>query len=148
MLENFVRDAIVITDEPLEKEEALERLAAQLCKAYHLPYYDEIIERIIERESRLSTGIGLGIAVPHCKIAEIEHIYLAVMLDHQGIEYNSADKCPVQLMFLIVSPETDYEGHIKCLSMISKAAADESIRAGMLDADSDDTLYGILSAQI
>jgi len=119
MLENFVREAVIVTSESLEKEEALERVVSQLCQAYHLPYYDEILERIIERESRLSTGIGLGIAVPHCKIDGIEHIFLGVMLNRHGIEYNSADKSPVRLLFLIISPETDYEGHIKCLSMIS-----------------------------
>lgn len=148
MLDNFVRDAVLITDEPLEKEEALERIVSQLCRAYHLPYYDEILERIVDRESRLSTGIGLGIGVPHCKVAEIDHIYLSVMLSRKGIDYNSADKSPVHLLFLIISPEMDYEGHIKCLSMISKGAADESIRAEMMNAESDDNLFHTLIEKI
>ena len=99
----------MVVNEPLDKEEALGRIIHKACSVFSISDCDTILSAIIDRESKLSTGIGLGIAVPHCRSDKVRNIIIAVMLLTPGIEYNSVDGQPVRLIFLIISPTQDVQ---------------------------------------
>jgi len=96
---------------------------------------------IIERESRLSTGIGLEVAVPHCSSGHVAGLVSGVMLAPRGIEYNAVDSLPVKLLFLVVSPTGDIGSHLSALSAISRAVSIEEVRLDLLGDGSADELY-------
>ena len=141
MFNNLKKEAIIITNERMDKEEVLNRIIITACKAFSINECDSILSAIIDRESKLSTGIGLGIAVPHCRSDKVQHIAIAVMLLKEGIEYNSVDGQPVRLIFLIISPLHDVQGHIAALSTISHAVSDEEARLRLLNSKNDEELY-------
>ena len=146
MFESLKKEAVIYVSEPLEKEEALNRIIQRTCEVYHISDCDSILSAIIDRESKLSTGIGLGVAVPHCRSEKIRTITTAVMLTAQGIDYNSVDGQPVQLLFLIISPMHDVQGHIAYLSLISHAVSDDETRKRLMDSTSDEELYANLQS--
>jgi mannitol/fructose-specific phosphotransferase system IIA component (Ntr-type) len=141
MFENLKREAVMYIKEPLDKEEALNRIIFRACEVFRIPECDSILSSIIDRESKLSTGIGLGVAVPHCRSEKVQKITTAIMLTAKGIEYNSVDGQPVRLIFLIISPVHDVQGHIACLSTISHAVSDEETRKRLMNSRSDDELF-------
>ncbi len=144
MFEHLSKDAVIVADEQMDKEGALRAIIERTCEVFGIPDRDSILSSIIDRESRLSTGIGLGIAVPHCRSDMVQHIVMAVMLIPSGVDYNSVDGQPVKLIFLIISPTHDVQGHIACLSTISHAVSDEETRSALLNAPNSEVLYGIL----
>jgi mannitol/fructose-specific phosphotransferase system IIA component (Ntr-type) len=81
---------------------------------------DELFRRLREREQLSSTGIGAGIAIPHCKMPGLKQAILAVGLAPQGIDFGAADGQPVQLLFVVVSPESSPAEHLRVLAMISR----------------------------
>lgn len=125
----------------MDKEEALERIINLACKEFNLSDYDEIFSMVFECETKLSTGIGLEIAFPHCRSEHVEHVITAAMLVPSGIEYNSVDGKPVKPIFLIISPKNDIQGHIACLSAISLAISDENAGLKLLNSASSDEPY-------
>jgi nitrogen PTS system EIIA component len=81
---------------------------------------DELFRRLREREQLSSTGIGSGIAIPHCKMPELRQAVVAVGLAPQGIDFGTADGQPVRLFFVVVSPEADPAEHLRVLASISR----------------------------
>ena len=145
MICDLIKEAVAFSHKALTKEEALYQVIELICSAYNIDSHDDIIASIMERENKLSTGIGLEIAVPHCRIDMIESRMSAVLFVPSGIEYNSVDRLPVKLIFLIVSPTIDVQGHIACLSSIARAVSDENTRCKLIGAESQEELFMILS---
>lgn len=105
---------------------------------------DKILERIregvFEREQIMSTGVGKGLAIPHCKIPEIEESFAAVATLKNSFDYNSIDNKEVSIIFLLVGPESKNSLHIKLLSRVSRLMNSETFRDKILKADSTDEI--------
>lgn len=100
---------------------------------------DALYAALWEREQLGSTGIGHGIAVPHCKMDGISEVLLAVGHLTQAVEYGAVDGRPVRLFFLVVSPSAKPAAHLQCLAAISKwvqksGRVDELLAAKDVDA--------------
>ena len=141
MFDKLNKEAVLVVHEQLDKEGALQEIIHRACTVFSISDCDSILTSIIDRESKLSTGIGLGIAVPHCRSDKVQKIIIAVMLLTAGVDYNSVDGQPVKLIFLIISPSHDVQGHIACLSTISHAVSDEETRMLLLNSRTPDELY-------
>ena len=144
MICGLKKEAVAFCHDAIAKEEALHRVIELACSAFTLPSSDEITASIMERENKLSTGIGLEIAVPHCRSDSVKMRVSAVLFIPSGIEYNSVDRLPVKLIFLVVSPSADVQGHIACLSSIARAVSDEEIRRKLVSAVSPNELFDLL----
>ena len=84
-----------------------------------------LFDRLAEREQLSSTGIGGGVAVPHCRLNSIDEAILAVGLAPQGISFEATDGDPVRLFFVIVSPKSDPQVNLKLLSAIAHWVKEE-----------------------
>lgn len=80
----------------------------------------ELFQKLWEREQLGSTGIGSGIAIPHCKIAGLKEEIVAVGLVSEGIDFGAADGKPVRLVFLVVSPSGAPAQHLQVLAAIAR----------------------------
>ncbi|MCE5251555.1 PTS sugar transporter subunit IIA [bacterium] len=138
------KEAVSICNDSPDKETALYMIIDLVCTTYNISFTEEITSAIMERENKLSTGIGLGIAVPHCRNDRLKTAVSAAILFPSGIEYNSVDGQPVRLVILIISPTDDVRGHIACLSSISHAVSDEDTRQKLINSSSADRLYEYL----
>ncbi len=102
-----------------EKEEVFEELVDVFVSKSGLPLRREILEAINERETKLSTGIKTGIAVPHARIDSIEEICGVIGVSRVGLDYDSLDGQPVHLVFLILSPGGDCFGYLRVLRRLA-----------------------------
>lgn len=88
----------------------------------------ELINRVLDREKRGSTGFGRGVAVPHVKHKSVTKMAAAVGLSQSGVDFNALDKQPVYSIFLLLSPEDRPEGHLEAMEAIFKNLSKETFR--------------------
>ena len=81
---------------------------------------DDLIQSIVTREKKMSTGIGEGIAVPHARIEGGPEIRGVIGISRDGIDFDSLDQHPVHLVVLIATPDKHYEQHLRVLAAIAK----------------------------
>jgi mannitol/fructose-specific phosphotransferase system IIA component (Ntr-type) len=87
---------------------------------------DSIVKAIMKREDLGSTGIGRGVAVPHTKHPSVSRLVGTVAVSGPGIEFESLDGEPVQLLFLLVSPPDRPGDHLRALENISRQLRDDA----------------------
>ncbi len=101
-------------------------------------------QAVLAREAQSSTGVGEGIAIPHAKTAAITAAGLAAMTIPSGVDYDSLDGAPVQLLFLIAAPETGENTHLEILSRLSTMLMDENFRKDLLAAKNAEEFLQII----
>ena len=101
-------------------DEALAEMAARLARAGVVSDGADLTRRLVERERMGSTGLGGGLAIPHCKLREIGDVVLAVGVSHRGIDFGAVDGLPVHLVFLVLSPADAPALHLQALARISR----------------------------
>lgn len=98
----------------------LRAFAEHLAQAGLVPDAGELYAKLREREELGSTGIGLGVAIPHCKLPGLKEVLLAVGTLKESIDFGAVDGQPVRLFFVLASPEASPAKHLKSLAAISK----------------------------
>ncbi len=102
--------------------------------------FDDILNKIIERENLGSTGVGNGIAVPHTKHTSFDRPILTVARSPKGVSFGALDGEPVHLFFMLLSPDKNATDHLKALTFISTALRDEFFCKFLKNAKSIDEM--------
>src|SRR5215470_4421391 len=126
------------------KKQAIQELAA---RAAELTGHGEreILEILQQREKLGSTGIGNGIAIPHGKLAKLERLFgLFARLD-RPIEFEALDGQPVDLIFLLLAPESAGADHLKALARVARLMRTPDIASKLRDAHAAEALYSVLA---
>ncbi len=92
----------------------------------------------------MSTGMQLGVAIPHAKTSAIQELVTAVALSPEGIEFDSLDGQPSRIFVVTVSPPTDVATHIRFLADISRQLSSEDVRLRLLEAKTVDEMVSAL----
>jgi PTS system fructose-specific IIC component/PTS system nitrogen regulatory IIA component len=95
---------IKVNLEAKDKSEAFKELVTHYCKADKSTSYNQILDVIIKREAKMSTGIHKGIAIPHGKTDAVKKLRGVLGISQKGVQYDSLDGEPVYLIFMIISP--------------------------------------------
>jgi len=104
----------------------------------------EIFDALNQRERLGSTGIGAGIAIPHGKLAKCQKIFGVFARLERPIEFDALDDAPVDLIFLLIAPESAGADHLNALSRAARALRDGSLVATMRATRDPSALYSIL----
>ncbi len=104
-----------------------------------------IFDVLLERERLGSTGVGKGIAIPHGKLGDIDQLYAVFAKLPAAVEFEAIDERPVDLIFLLLAPETAGADHLKALARISRLLRDEDVCARLRGSDSAEALYALLT---
>lgn len=147
-LQTLTGPELIFPDLPRCDRSSLLRVFAQrLVDAGVASDVDEVHLRLWEREQLGSTGIGDGVAIPHCKLDRLERVVLAIGLADPGIDFQAADGEPVRLFFCVVSPADQPAAHLQCLAAISKwIKADRHVEK-MLRLEDAEAIYRFLEEQ-
>ena len=137
------KDCILFLDAK-EKSAVLERLIEAAQKAGKVGNIYRFAEAIGARELVMSTGIGLGVAVPHAKLNEIKDFFIVLGIVKSGLEWDAIDEQPVRLVFLIGGPEGDQTGYLKILSGIVNFVKNSGRRQRLLDAVGPEEVFQAL----
>lgn len=100
----------------------LRNLAEGVAEAGRVDDADRLYQKLWEREQLGSTGVGEGVAVPHCKMKGIDRPVMAVGVTSKAIDFGAVDGRPVAVFFLLVSPEDAPAEHLRALAEISRWA--------------------------
>jgi PTS system nitrogen regulatory IIA component len=117
------------------RDEALGQLVQLLEKEGKLKDGPAFNRAILEREKIVSTGIGLGVAIPHAKLQGYEDFFIAIGIQTgKGIEWNALDGAPVRLIFMIGGPDNKQTEYLRILSRLTLAIKNEERRKKLLKA--------------
>ena len=103
-----------------------------------------ILDALLERERLGSTGVGLGIAIPHAKLAEIDRLWGLFARLEAPVRFDAVDDRPVDLMFMLLAPDSAGADHLKALARVSRLLRDKAQCARLRGAEGGDALYAAL----
>lgn len=146
-LKDYMNEELVSLLKGKKKRKILLELIDNICKNKKLNNKEEIKQAILHREELMSTGIGLGIGVPHIRIKGIKDLIAAVGVDKEGIaDYETIDNIPVKIVVMIVAGEKEHKLYIKFLSLVVSKLKDDKIRDKIIKAENEKEIYKILSS--
>lgn len=125
----------------------LRAFAERLVELSFVGNAEELYSKLWEREQLGSTGIGSGVAIPHCKVEHLERAILAIGVADQGVEFGSVDGQPVRLFFLVVSPSNAPAEHLQVLAAISKWVKADHHAGRILESPSRESIYALLDQE-
>ena len=127
LLDFVVRDSIIVDLKATTKEEAIREMVASLNAAGQLAdgEVESVIRASLNREELGSTGIGMGVAVPHTRHPTLQRLVGTVALSQHGVDFAALDGEPVDIFFLLVSPHNQPGDHLRALENISRHLKDE-----------------------
>jgi PTS system nitrogen regulatory IIA component len=133
---NYLDEKLIFFLDASTKEEALGTLVDQTIEIATLPEGIRFKTAIFDREKIVSTGIGMGVAIPHAKLASYNDFFIAIGILNSGIDWNALDGAPVRLLFLIGGPDDKQTEYLKILSNLTSILRDEELRKGLISAQS------------
>lgn len=120
--------------EATDKKQAILELAELMWEHGFIEDLQGLVDATMEREAEYSTGIGMGVGIPHAKSAVVKQPVVAFGKSNKGIEFDSFDGEPVYLVFLIAVPEKSDKEHLNILSTLSRALMHEEVRDALMRA--------------
>ncbi|WP_273204815.1 PTS IIA-like nitrogen regulatory protein PtsN [Marinobacter subterrani] len=128
------------------KKRALEFIAEQINHQDNTLSETEIFNNLISRERLGSTGIGQGIAIPHCRLEGLDHVVGVLMTLEESVEFDSIDNQPVDLVFALVVPKEATSEHLELLSQLAEKFNERSFCDRLRQCEDARTLYERMTA--
>ena len=107
-----------------------------------------IFDTLMERERLGTTGVGNGIAIPHGKLPDIDRLYGLFARLEQPVDFQAIDERPVDLIFLLLAPESAGADHLKALAKVSRLLRDGATCEKLRGTDTGEALYAILTGSV
>lgn len=105
---------------------------------------EALYDELLDRERLMSTGIGIGIAVPHTRCPETETFTVAIGRSAEGVKYDSLDGQPVHLLILIIAPGNDRREYLQLLAKVVMKLKDREFFQKLMDAPTSGDMYDII----
>ncbi len=126
------------------KKQAIQELARRAADVSG-EHERAVFDVLMERERLGTTGVGNGIAIPHGKLASLGRLHGLFARLEQPVDFQAIDDHPVDLIFLLLAPESAGADHLKALARVSRLLRDKSICAKLRGTDTTDGLFAILT---
>jgi PTS system nitrogen regulatory IIA component len=133
-ISKYLEPSLILFFEAESRDSALHKLVDLAEKQGKLEDAKAFYEAIIDRERIVSTGIGMGIAIPHAKLPSYDHFFIAIGFLTNGVEWNAIDGAPVRLIFMIGGPDDKQTEYLQLLSALTIAVKDEDRRKKILNS--------------
>ena len=140
-------DVVVANLKATSKKQVLQDLSRRASDSTGL-HERAIFDVLMERERLGTTGVGNGIAIPHGKLPDLDRLHGHFARLEQPVDFQSIDERPVDLIFLLLAPESAGADHLKALAKVSRVLRDDSICEKLRGTDTSDALYAILTGSI
>lgn len=127
------------------KDELLSDLVKLAGITGNISDLEKALNDVKAREDVMSTGVGKGIAIPHAKTISISKTVAALVTLNNYVDYDSLDKKPVNIAFLLLSEPVNIGNHLRLLSQISKLLNNESLRDRILESKSEEEVLDIIN---
>jgi len=118
------------------KEEAIEELVGLLQLSGSAPDRESLVRSAMDRENRMSTGLGKGVAVPRCRAESVKGIRCSLGIKREGLAFDALDNLPVKIFAMVAAPRKTDEIYVKVLSLLYRVLNQETFRSELLKAGS------------
>ncbi len=136
-ISNYLDERLIVFLDESSRDAVISRLVDALDKAGKLKDKKKFHNAILDREKIVSTGIGIGVAIPHAKQEGYNDFFIAVgVLKKKGVDWNALDGSDVKIVFMIGGPDNKQTEYLKILSTLTQAVKDEERRKKILKANS------------
>lgn len=137
-------ESIDLNGKATGKTDVLNQCVDLMAKSGKIADVEKYRKGVFAREDEGTTGIGMGIAIPHCKSDAVKKAGLAAMVVKNGVDFESLDGTPAKIIFLIAAPNTEDNVHLQVLSKLSVMLMDEHFTNSLINANSVDEFLGII----
>ena len=127
-----------------DKNSLFSELVGVLTRAMPAIEYEAALNAIIDRENKMSTGLGKGVAIPHGKTEAVDTLCGVLGISKKGIEYDALDGEPVHVVFMLLSPVVNSGPHIKALRRIAALLKDPGCYQRLCEASDAAEAYRLL----
>ena len=142
---DFLCDKCIIPDlNTKSKEEALANLAKRVAEIEPALDQDAVLSVLNEREQLGSTGIGGGVAIPHGKLPELDHMLILVGRSPGGIPFDAMDHRPVHIMFLLLAPDKLATPYLKLLAQVSRVLKTQEVHQRIMEASDAPSIQKVI----
>ncbi len=136
-LKRFIKEETVVFLDTIEMEDTVFEMVKKAKEKGYIEDEKTFLDAVLERESLVSTGIGLGVAIPHAKVEGIKDFFVIVGINKEGLDWDAIDRNPVGAVFLIGGP--DREGakkeYLKIIAKIMLLIKNDTRRNSLLNAE-------------
>lgn len=129
------------------KKQALQELSRRASEILQCDER-EVLNVLIERERLGTTGVGDGIAIPHGKLKSLNNVQGFFARLDSGIDFDAMDDMPVDLIFLLLAPETGGADHLKALARVSRTLRDSEKCERLRGTENADALFAVLTDEV
>ena len=126
------------------KIEIIEELLSLMTKNDLIKEYEVALNDVLDREGYLSTGLENGLAIPHAKTDSIEKLAIVFGVKKGGVQFESLDGKPADLIFLVLSPKDTSGPHIQALALITRNLKDPNVREQIKNSSSAEQIVDII----
>ncbi len=137
-------DGVVADLKVSSKKQALQELSQRAAALTGL-HERAIFDTLLERERLGTTGVGVGIAIPHGKLPELDRLHGLFARLAQPIDFEAIDEQPVDLIFLLLAPESAGADHLKALARVSRLLRDNTVCDKLRGSDTAEAIYALLT---
>jgi fructose-specific phosphotransferase system IIA component len=144
-LSDYLRRDLIQADlRPRGKADCLRLLIDMVAAAGVVRDPEDSLERLIEREKVVSTGIGNGVAIPHAKTAHVKDLVIGVARVSAGLDFDALDGQPVHVLFLLLGPQEAASQHVRLLARIARLVKAEGFLDRLKAAPGADAIYQLI----
>jgi PTS system nitrogen regulatory IIA component len=145
---DYLDEEWVIADlQGTDKASILKELSSVLVKPCKATSGEELLQVLLDREKLGSTGIGEGIAIPHGRLKKLKKFFISFGRSAPGVDFDSIDRKPSHLFFLVMAPENSAVDNLKLLSRIVTLLKEPSFKKRLIEAPSRKELFQIISEE-
>jgi len=140
-------DGFLINFDGTSKKHVLEELSKLAAKKLKLDPRT-LLENLTRREKLGSTAVGNGVAIPHANVENIDKPYVFVTTLVAGLDFNASDDLPVDIIFLLVAPNTNGSEHLQSLALISRLLRNKELTSKLRGCKDTDAAFAVISQSI
>ena len=140
----FSQKSIILNLKSSEKDELFEEMLEALVSAVPNLNRKEALNALLEREAKMNTGIMHNIAIPHGNCSCVEGVVGAIGISRDGIDYDSLDKAPVHIVFMLLCNPSSVEQHLAVLKDLASVLQTPSFVKDLLEKTSSEEVYNLL----
>ena len=129
------------------KEDAIQKICRMMYDAGKVSDYDQYLNGVKNRETEFATGMGNGIAIPHCKNDCVKEAAFTLVKLKNPVDWGSLDDEPVDYVLMLAAPESSDNVHLKMLSELAVSLMDDNFRESLKDAADVEQIINIFKSR-
>ena len=137
VVQRFIDGSVISNIRSTEKYSAIHELISRapvFRKIDNISHFEDVV---IDREKKLSTGLGHGVAFAHGKTDAVDRLFVALGVSREGIDYKALDGKPVHLLFMVANPLDGHAEYLKLIASLSRIIRNDEFREKIISMDDD-----------